>query len=329
MAVSPLTYQAAVRLLSGGAADSLPDGPLVLELLRVDECETLIGLADPPKDPERGETVFSTAVAFTKEGHQVAQRRTTHRGGPSLADRLRPAIAAANRFGLQIPWHAERLAGPLGESYASDLLACLAAQGDGARFYATLAEAEEMLMPALCQKAHVLSAQLEINARLIPTLTRFLAVGGDDLFEGLCILAKRIDVPEILPILEGLLHRWIQRFDVKAHRPQNDESIGLWRGFARLSEHPRFDAIPDWPQELESVLRAPMAWYRTQSIVRVLERDSGSYTLVEARLFKEANWEHSREDEVDRLDRATDTLFTQTRDSRTRHPDSSSSARTA
>jgi hypothetical protein len=92
---------------------------------------------------------------------------------------------------------------------------------------------------------------------------------------------------------------------------------------------PRFDAIPDWPQQLEAVLRAPMAWYHAQSIVRVLERDSGSYTLIEARLFKEANWEHYREDEVERLDRAAEALFSQFQDSRTTHPDLSSSARTA
>jgi hypothetical protein len=147
-------------------------------------------------------------------------------------------------------------------------------------------------------------------------------------FEGLCILTKRIDAREIVPILEGLLHRWIQRFDVQAHRSQNDESFALWRGFARLREHPRFDGILDWPQQLEAVLRAPMAWYHAQSIVRVLERDSGSYTLIEARLFKEANWEHYREDEVDRLDRAAEALFSQTPDSRDARPDTSSLART-
>ena len=314
LVASPLTYQTAVRLLSGGAADPLPGGPLVLQPLAVEECETLIGLADPAEDPERGEIVFASAVAFTQEGHQVAQRRTTYRSGPSLPDRLRPAIAAANRFGLSIPWHTNLLEGPLGETYASDFLACLAAQSNGTGFYAALAEAEEMLMPVLCQKANDLSSQLEIDHRLISALTRFLSVGGDDIFEGLCILAKCIDAPEIQPILEGLLHRWIQRFDVQADRPQNDEAFHLWRGFARLIEHPRFDAIPGWPQQLEVVLRAPMAWFHAQSIVRVLERDSGSYALIEARLFKEANWEHYQEDEVERLDRAAEVLFGQFQD---------------
>ncbi|MBV5650879.1 HEAT repeat domain-containing protein [Pseudomonas aeruginosa] len=306
---SPLNFQAVVRLLSGSAVDALPDGPIVLEPITAEECEILIGLADPTKDLERGVTVFTPAVSFTKEGHQVAQRQTTSRGGPSLPDRLRPAIVAANCSGLPIPWHTKLLEGPLGESYAAKFLECLAAQDDATRFYAALAEAEEVLMPVLCQKAYGLSAQLVIDVRLAPALARFLHAGGDDFFEGLCILAKCIDAPEIQPILEGLLHRWTQRFDLQAGSPKNDEAFLLWRGFARLSEHPRFSAIPDWPQQLEAVLRTPMAWYHSQSIMRVLERDPGSYVLVESRLFKEANWEHYREDEVERLDRAAEALF--------------------
>jgi hypothetical protein len=308
-APSPINYQTATRLLSGGANDPLPEGPLVLAPLVVEECEILISLADPSKDPELGETVFIPTVTFTKAGYQVTERRTTSRGGTSLPARLRPAIAAANRFGLPIPWHTKQLNGPLGEIYASDFLACLAFQGDAARFYAALAQNEEVLMPALCLKAQSLSAKLEIDARLVPALMRFLSVGGDDLFEGLCILAKCIEAPEIQPILEGLLHRWIRRFDVQTNLPQNNDSISLWRSFARLTEHSRFDTISSWPQHLEAVLKAPMAWYHAQSIVRVLERDSGSYALVEARLFKETNWEHYREDEVDRLDRAAEALF--------------------
>src|SRR5476649_716273 len=126
-------------------------------------------------------------------------------------------------------------------------------------------------MQELCQNAQTLSTQLEIDGRLIPALTRFLHVGGDDFFEGLCILAKCVEVPEIQPVLEGLLHRWIQRFDVKAKHPQNDEAFLLWRGFSRLSENPHFNTVPDWAEHLETVLSAPMACFRSQSIVRVLE----------------------------------------------------------
>ena len=219
-------------------------------------------------------------------------------------------------FDIPIPWHTDLLEGPLGETYASDFLSCLAAQGDDARFYAALAEAEETLMPMLCQKSQVISTQLKIDGRLIPTLSRFLAVGGDDVFEGLCVLANCIDIPEILPILEGLLHRWIQRFDVKATGPQNEDAVSLWRGFARLTEHTRFAAIPDWPQNLEAVLLTSLSQHRAQSIVRVMERDPRCYVAIEARLFRETDWEHYEIDEVERLDRAAKVLFNQPQDSR-------------
>jgi hypothetical protein len=158
--------------------------------------------------------------------------------------------------------------------------------------------------------------------------TCMLKSGGD------FMRLARLSQPTTMPIKRVLISGCVSasakfRHHFASSRAQNDEACPLWRGFARLSEHPRFDAIPDWPQQLEAVLRGPMAWYHAQSIVRVLERDSGSYTLIEARLFKEANWEHYREDEVERLDRAAEALFSQFRDSRTTHPDLSSSARTA
>lgn len=310
----PLSFWSARDLLVGVFNGPVREGPMALQSIEEDECETLIRLADPTNDPEQGDTVFIPAVSFSTLGHRVSQARTTYRGGPSMQDRLRKAIAAANRFKLTIPWHTAQLEGGIGDGYAADFLACLAAQGDAARFYEALAEAEEVMMPALCKKAYALSAQLEIDHRLIPALTRFLAVGGDDIFQGLCILAKRIDVPEIQPILEGLLHRWIRRFEVKAEYAQNDDAFALWHGFHRLIEHPRFDAIPNWPQLLESLLVTPMNPHRFQSIMRVLERDAASYALIEMRLFKEANWEHYREDEVERLDRAAEALFAQPQD---------------
>ena len=231
-----------------------------------------------------------------------------------MQERLRKAIAAANRFKLEMPWHTAQLEGSIADSYARDFLACLAAQGDSARFYEALAEAEEIMMPVLCKNAYTLCAQLEIDSRLIPALTRHLAVGGDDVFRGLCILTKRIEVTQIQPILENLLHRWIRRFEVKAGHARDDDSFDLWNGFHRLIEHPLFEAIPNWPQLLESLLVVPMPPYRFQSIMRVLERNAASYALIEMRLFKEANWEHYLKDEVDRLDSAAEALFLQTQD---------------
>jgi hypothetical protein len=312
-AAARLTYETAFRLLKDGSEASAPQGLLTLMPLTIEECMTLIQLANPANDPQRGVTVFNPYVAFFREGYRLGGLSTTFRGGSALPDRLRPAIAAANRFGLPMPWHKLQPGDLVSDAYIASYLDCMVAQSDESRFYTALAENAEALMPALCLKADGLPAQLTIDNRLIPALTRLLVVGNDDIFKGLCILAKRIDVPEILPVLEGLLHRWAQRFDFKSIQLQHEESYALWHGFARLTEHPRFGEIPGWPELLAKVLYTNMPWSNARSVIRVLERDPGSYSLVETCLFSEENWEHCRQDEVELLDRAAEALFNQTR----------------
>jgi hypothetical protein len=96
---------------------------------------------------------------------------------------------------------------------------------------------------------------------------------------------------------------------MRAATLQHDENDALWRGFNRLAEHPRFTMIKGWQSSLALVLPAPMSWFRTENIVRVLERDPRSYILIESRLFKATNWEHFHQDEIDRLDDAGEKLF--------------------
>jgi hypothetical protein len=93
--------------------------------------------------------------------------------------------------------------------------------------------------------------------------------------------------------------------------PQHDQNFELWRGFNRLAEHPRFNMIEGWRSRLASVLRLQIASYRSENIVRVLERDPRSYIQIESLLFKTANWEHFHQDEIDRLDDAAERLFSQ------------------
>ena len=150
-----------------------------------------------------------------------------------------------------------------------------------------------------------------IDARIVPFLLRYISSGTDEFFEGLCILALQITTPEIDTVLAGLLYRWTQRFDIRSTFMQHDQNHTLWRGFNRLAEHPRFGMIEGWQSRLASVLQMPLAWYRGENIVRVLERDPRSYTLIESRLFRATNWQHFHQDEIDRLDVAAERLFQQ------------------
>jgi hypothetical protein len=187
----------------------------------------------------------------------------------------------------------------------------LGAQNDSCRFYEELAGNPDVLLPQICNAEHGKPILNYIDVRIVPFLSRFVSSGTDEFFEGLCNLALQVNTLEIDDVLAGLFYRWTQRFDIRSMVPQHDQNHELWRGFNRLTEHPRFNMIEGWRSHLASVLRARIAWYRSQNIVRVLERDPRSYIQIESLLFKAVNWEHFHQDEIDRLDDAAERLFPQ------------------
>ena len=182
---------------------------------------------------------------------------------------------------------------------------------DSSRFYEELSKYEDVLILSLCDANQCEPVRKYIDARIIPTLTRYVSSGTDELFEGLCMLALQINTPEIDPVLSGLLYRWSQRFDRASSASQHDVNIPLWRGFQTLTEHPRFASINGWMSLLEQVLQTRILWFHAQEIVRVLERDPRSYILIESQLFRTENWGHFYQAEIDRLDDAAERLFVQ------------------
>jgi hypothetical protein len=310
--VTYLGYDDIVRVLSRGDAGFKPAGAFVVKPLDAGECERLIRMVDPINDPDRGVENYDPSVAFTQNGHVVARRRVTYAGGAETAEALiRPAVAVANVFGLPNPWHGDLLAGPLAANYVPKYLACLAAADDADRFYGELGQHEDILVPLLCDMQRAKPVLKYVDARIVPFLMRHVTSGMDELFEGLCTLALQIDAPEIDSVLAGLLYRFAGRFDVRAVILQHNDNHALWRGFNRLAEHPRFDRIKGWQSSLAALLQTPMAWFRAENLVRVLERDLRSYILIESWLFKATNWEHFHWDEIDRLDDAGEKLFHQ------------------
>ena len=307
-----VNYDDAVRALSGAAVNFDAKSPLILDALTEEQCETLIRLADPANDPDLGIETYIPSIKFTATGHVVAQRRVTYNSSAvSISALLRPAIAAANKFGLPIPWQQELMTGAWASDFIPKYLACLAALNDRDRFYEELTKHEDILFPYLCDAVKNEQVRKYVDARIVPMLTRYISSGTDDIFEGLCTLALQVTTPDIDPVLSGLLYRWSQRFDTTSLASQHDMNMSLWRGFARLSEHARFAMIPEWHSLLSRVLQVPIRWIHAEDIVRVLERDPRSYILIESRLFKAGNWEHFYHDEIDRLDSAAERLFSQ------------------
>ena len=211
-----------------------------------------------------------------------------------------------------MPWHAERLRWPWVGTYGAQFIASLGAQGDADRLYQALESEADILLPFLGRLDGLKATEPLLDERLAPVLHRYLLLGDDAFFESLCNLAQRISSAMAVPILSGLLGRWASRFDVASPVPQA-ENIELWRGFARLREHPRFREVAGWRKILENVLAANMRWFHKQDIVRVLEGDPGSYVIVESRLLREENWVHFNRCEIDSLDEAAERLFHETR----------------
>jgi hypothetical protein len=307
-----LDYSAAVRALRGASDLGIDAGqPIALSRLDREEVQRLIALADPANDPPTAVVRFTPTMTFTAGGHVVGRESSTSTGGTSIPERLRPAIAAANRFDLPMPWHGERLRWPWIGTYGAQFIASLGAQGDADRLYQALESEADILLPFLGRLDGLKATEPLLDERLAPVLHRYLLLGDDAFFESLCNLAQRISSPVAVPILSGLLGRWASRFDVASPILQA-ENIELWRGLARLREHPRFREVAGWRQTLENVLAANMRWFHKQDIVRVLEGDPGSYVTVESRLSREENWVHFNRCEIDSLDEAAEKLFQET-----------------
>jgi hypothetical protein len=309
-----LSYGEAVRLLGrdGSEATAAPEAPWVLDAVTRDEFEHLVRLAAPANDRYRRVEFYEPMVSFTRDGHSVAQRRSTSSNETEpAAAAIRPAIAAANVFGVEIAWHRELTHGVFASSYIPRLLACLDARDDGNRFYEELFGHPDTLLPYLCSAALPRYVR-HLDARIVPLLSMYASSGTDELFETLCGLAGRIVVQEIDPALGSLLSRWVRSFDLRSPGLQHADNYPLWRGFGILTSHPRFPLVRDWQPRLADVLRVQLHPFRQQSISRVLERHPRSYIQIEALLFKAEDWEHFFESEIDRLDAAADALFKMT-----------------
>jgi hypothetical protein len=308
--VSYIQFDEVVELLAVASSGFHTSPPFVVTSLTETQCEHLIKLLNPTNDPQHRTEKFIPSIRFLSSGHVVSQRQITSTGNiESINSWLRPAVAAANKFGINIPWHNELLTGIYPKEYIQKFLECLGAQNNGDRFYDELAKTPDELIHHICESTWNSPILKYIDIRIIPTLYRYVSSGTDEFFEGLCTLTLQITSPEIDVALAGLFYRWTQQFDVKSRNLQHADNHHLWRGFKRLVEHPRFNEIKEWQPRLAAVLQSHIAWYQKQDIVRVLERDARSYIPIEQMLFRHANFEHFSQDEIDRLDDAAEKLF--------------------
>lgn len=130
------------------------------------------------------------------------------------------------------------------------LFASLGLQGSADRFYEALEVDADVLRPALSRPAGLTAAGHLLDDRLAVALHQRSSLGDEPFFESLCILTCKLSRDAAVPVLTGLLQRWVSAHFVKPPDLEVDKPETR-RGFMRLSEHLAFRDIADWRKSLE------------------------------------------------------------------------------
>ena len=310
-----LGFSEAVRLLSGdGSASPLSaETPVLLEQLDRERFRELVHLADPVNDADIGEETYLPGISFHGGGYTVASRRVSYSGRQEGSGALiRPAIVAANSYGVEIHWQESMFKGTFVGKNVERVLSCISVSGNAEILYGLLQQYPKKFLGPL--GSHPLCEHIGplIDDRIVPILAANLTSGTAEMLESLSRLTRKIQGPEIDRVLAFIFSRWIGHFIGRQTGEGFELSHEYWRAFRELTGHPRFELIENWPEELVPILYSTdLAWFRKQDVARVLERDPRSYIHLENVLFKSQDWEHFYHEEIDLLDQSCDRLFSE------------------
>lgn len=312
LAVHRVRYEDIIQSLTEISFYFNPKSPFVLDELNADECAHLVQLLDPRNDYVYVAATSKPAVRFVRSGYTVDGGHTDKTSDRrDLRSILRPAVVVANKFNLPIPWHRNLLIHDKRSEYAHGFINCLVACDDSSRFYEELRQNEDLLMPYIGDAKRAWPILKYVDSRMIPFLRQYARSSTDTLLGALCLLARQIDAPEIDFVISELFYRWTQRFDSSSPQVQHNENDPLWSAFYCLAGHRRFEFIQGWETHLLAVIQSNIPLYHKKNLVRALERSPRAYVHIESMLSRTADFEHSFEDEADRLDEAANKLFNQ------------------
>jgi hypothetical protein len=231
---------------------------------------------------------------------------------------LRPAVAAANRFGMNIPWHRAELNGDLGNVYADRFFTSLGAQNDRDTFLQILTNEAEQLVPLLDKPNRVDAVIHLVDERILPILDRFLQSGHGVFFEQMCRLICQVRTEAVRPVLTKAFRRWLVLLEQLQVRPApaDPDTPGwwtVWHTLPRLREHPHFFSIPQVRYRiLDIVVRhQELGFGNREQLLKLLTEWPPAYLQFEREGFRAAEFGHFP-DAVERYDDIADALFRRT-----------------
>jgi hypothetical protein len=84
---------------------------------------------------------------------------------------------------------------------------------------------------------------------------------------------RRMNTPEVDPVLSSLLIRFVQSFDLQPMNVQHTLNQGLCRGFNQLAGHPRVEMICRMAVSFGALVASTAPLVHRESILRVLEQE--------------------------------------------------------
>jgi len=312
--------QAQAFLNSGEKVDSKT---IVLELDEHEFRKLLVDL-DPSNDTEwlPPSDEKPQLLSLSETGCRIHSGRALEPVRPHYDQRsaLRPALAAANNFGIDFPWHRTALMDKQHNSYAERFFASLGAQNSSDSFIRMITDDAELLIPLLDSRNSVKNILPLIDERALPILDRFIQAGSGVFFQQLCSLICQIRTEVVLPSLTKVFRRWLVLLDQlqTSHDSMNSnkpEWRAVWQTLALLKKHPYFFAIPQIRYRLLEILTnpKPLLSRDRRGILELLRDWAPAYIQFETEVFRQVDYGHSYEDKVDIYDEIADTLFRRTR----------------
>ncbi|MEQ1728896.1 MAG: ATP-binding protein [Vicinamibacterales bacterium] len=305
-------------------AGRVGEAPIIVE---VDERE-LRALADeldpandtewrPPHDAKPARVSLSASSWRLRGGFALEQTSPHH----AQRSALRPAVAAANRFGIDIPWHRSALSGELRNVYADRLFANVGAQDDPDALVRILTDEAELVVPLLDEDRRVTHVLHLVDERLLPVLDGFVQAGHGVFFQQLCRLICRVDTDAVRRSLAKAFRRWLVLLD-QLQASQNHAKADtsewrvVWQTLSILRKHAHFDSIPHVRARLlEILIRHQQLWFgHREHILELLKDWPPAYLQFETEVFRQTDFDHHcRGNQVEIYDDIADALFRRVR----------------
>jgi hypothetical protein len=322
------TPRAEVRLNSSQARQFLNSTGRFDERAIVIDCDeeelrALVVDLDPARDTEWKPAIDPAPprLSLSATSWQLKNGFALVPSSPHLDQRsaLRPAIAAANRFGLDIAWHQAELDGALGERYADRFVSSLGARSDRDSFVQMCRQDPEKILPLLGTWGRARQVLHLVDERLLPMLDRFIQAGQGTFFQAMCTLILQIKTEAVLPSLTLAFRRWIALLNQLQSSPDHensdtDEWRVVWQTMHSMRKHPYFESIPLAKEQLlELLLRHEKLWYsHREDILQMLRNWPPAYLQFESELFRLSPFGHHYEDKVMLYDEVANDLFWRT-----------------